>query len=254
MNPFAKLFMLVIGGVLAGCASTVSLPPASPVSGTPEENWAKVLRTHVNDKGQVDFLAVSKDMAPLSAYVNYIANTQPLTDSATFPTAGARLAHYINAYNAMAMYAVIALDIPKTNAGLRKVGFFYLKKYQLDGEVQSLYAYEEKIRNLGDPRVHFALNCMSVGCPILPQTPFKAEGLQAYLDQLTREFFADPTKLRVDPKAKTVYLSEILKFYTDEFLLEASSLIDYVNRYVDEKIPTDYEVEFIPYDWTINQS
>jgi len=48
-------------------------------------------------------------------------------------------------------------------------------------------------------------------------------------------------------------LSEILQFYTADFLAVAPSLASYVNRYRVALVPENYEVEFIPYDWTINR-
>ena len=49
-------------------------------------------------------------------------------------------------------------------------------------------------------------------------------------------------------------MSEILKFYKGEFITHTGSLIAYINQYIDEDIPENYDVEFVPYDWTINKS
>ncbi|MCI0400628.1 MAG: DUF547 domain-containing protein [Gammaproteobacteria bacterium] len=50
----------------------------------------------------------------------------------------------------------------------------------------SLYAYEnDVIRKLGEPRVHFALNCVALGCPILPKKPFTGKWLDAELERET---------------------------------------------------------------------
>jgi hypothetical protein len=50
----------------------------------------------------------------------------------------------------------------------QKIRFFLLRKYRVGGEDMSLYALENDIiRPLGEPRVHFALNCMAVSCPRL---------------------------------------------------------------------------------------
>lgn len=92
---------------------------------------------------------------------------------------------------------------------------------------------------------------MSVGCPRLPNVPFTAEALDKQLDQEARRFFSEPRNLQLEAERKTVRLSEILKFYTEDFLQRSPGLIAYVNRYVPEKIPEGYEVEFIDYDWTI---
>ena len=116
----------------------------------------------------------------------------------------------------------------------------------------SLYEYENKvIRPLGDARVHVALNCMSVGCPRLPRTPFLPHTLQVQLDREARTFYNESRNVAVDPEARVLRLSEILDFYRGDFLAQAPSLAAYVNRYRVERVPEDYAVQFIPYDWTV---
>lgn len=118
----------------------------------------------------------------------------------------------------------------------------------------SLYDYENKvIRALGDERVHVALNCMSVGCPRLPRTPFLADTLDQALQRESHLFFNDPRHVAVDHARRVARLSEILAFFPEDFLAKAPTLIDYVNRYRSDKIDPAYRVEFIPYDWTINR-
>ena len=104
-----------------------------------------------------------------------------------------------------------------------------------------------------DERVHFALNCMSVSCPRLPQVPFDGAILDRQLDAAAREFFAEPRNLTVDPSRREIRFSKILKFYMEDFLRKAPSLADYADRWRDDKLPKDYEVRFFPYDWTINR-
>lgn len=215
--------------------------------------WTRVLGTSVNERGEVDFHRLAKNPADLNAFVDYIANVSPESAPALFPTRESRLAYHINAYNALSMYNVIDSGIPKSLSGLRKVWFFGFKKFPVGGRAMSLYAYEnDLIRPMGDERVHFALNCMAVGCPRLPRVPFTASGLNEQLDRKARRFLAEPRNLELMPTAKTVRLSEILKFYREDFLRRSPSLIAYVNQYVPEKIPEDYQVEFIDYDWTVN--
>jgi hypothetical protein len=120
----------------------------------------------------------------------------------------------------------------------------------------SLYAYEnDVIRKLGDPRTHFALNCSARGCPVLPRTPFTGDKLDAELDRETHKFFSENRNLRIDHPNKTVNVSEILEFYTEDFTpTHAPTLIAYINRYLADPIPEDYAVQFIDYDWTIANS
>ncbi len=103
-----------------------------------------------------------------------------------------------------------------------------------------------------EERVHFALNCMSIGCPRLPQTPFTPDNLSDELSREAQRFFAESRNLQVDHEKKVVHLSEIMKFYKKDFLATSPSLISYINKYLKNKIPADYKVEFIDYDWTVN--
>ena len=217
------------------------------------EAWSRVLDCCVDDRGRVDFVRLAGDPRDLEAYVRYVAEVDPDSDAGSFPTVQARLAHHLNAYNALSMYGVIDLGIPRTNAGLRKIRFFFLRRYRIAGRKQSLHAYESRIRALGDPRVHFALNCMSVSCPQLPRVPFRGRDLEPQLDSAARSFVNDERYVQVDAPARKVRISAIFKFYTKDFLVEAESLLAYINRLRKGAIPADYEVEFLPYDWTINR-
>jgi len=121
----------------------------------------------------------------------------------------------------------------------------------------SLYAYENDIiRKVGEERVHFALNCMSKGCPRLPRIPFTGKKLDKELAEQARFFFSEERNVRVDEKEKKVYLSEILDFFPKDFLAKAPSLIAYANlhRPKVKSLPETYEVDFIPYDWKVNNS
>ena len=233
-----------------GAASAVSLDDA-------RAGYARVLQRHVNDQGEVDFAALRDDasdagLGVLEDYVQAIAST-PL-DAA--PTQQARLAHMVNAYNALSMYNVITSGIPPSHDGFAKVKFFVLRKFVIGGTPLSLYDFENSIiRKLGEPRVHFALNCSAVSCPVLPRAVFTAGGLNDELERETRSFFARSGNLRIDDAHRTVYFNEILKFYTEDFVpAHGNDLIVYAQRYTLQKIPVDYAIAFTPYDWTIANS
>ena len=88
-----------------------------------------------------------------------------------------------------------------------------------------MYDYEnDVIRPLGDPRIHFALNCMVKACPRLPQEPFRAENLDETLNALAREFVNDPRHVQVVEASHKVRLSEILSFYSIASILLFSGL------------------------------
>ena len=261
MNISLKFLLAMLSAALVSACSTVvktSQPdaPLMPLAQA-QQGYAAVLQRHVNDQGEVDFAALRDDrsasgLPSLEAYVQAIAAT-PLQAA---PTADARLAHMVNAYNALSMYNVIASGIPASHAGWSKVTFFLLRKFDIGGTTISLFAFENDIiRKLNEPRIHFALNCSAVSCPVLPRTPFTADKLNQELDRETRAFFARPENVRIDHAQRTVYFNEILKFYTEDFSpAHASSLIVYAQRYVSTALPADYQVAFTPYDWTIANS
>jgi Protein of unknown function, DUF547 len=246
--------LLLVLLLLNGCTTLVPIPTTPPIleKDHPIDDYARVLQNYVNERGEVDFQSLKKHRAGLDKYVVYIAQRP----ASSINNPNERLAHYLNSYNALSMYNVLESGIPKTHAGWAKISFFYLREFHIGGKPMSLYAYEnDVIRKLKEPRIHFALNCSALSCPILPRTPFTGAGLNQEFDRETRKFFSESRNLRIDHSSKTVYLSELLDFYTDDFVSKSTpSLIDYVNQYSPEKIPEDYVVEFIPYDWTIANS
>ena len=166
------------------------------------------------------------------------------------------MAYYINSYNALAMYGVIERGIPDGfTSFFSRAAFFKFRDVVIGGKVTNLYDFEnDVIRPLNEPRAHFALNCMVKDCPRLPQTPFYAETLDDTLEQATREFFGSKKHFYFDDKRKRVYVSEILDFYTEDFVAsgKVKDLPQYINQYLAEPIPKNYKLRFIDYDWRIN--
>lgn len=218
-----------------------------------EAIWTRVLERHVDQVGRIDFAGLKSDHADLDRVVAFIAAVDPVSSSAQFASLAARLAFYINAYNALAMFGVLNAGVPDRFDALGRLWFFSLRGNTIGGRSVSLYRLEnDVIRPIGDPRVHFALNCMVVSCPRLPRAAFTAESLDRQLDRAAHSFIAEDRNLRLDRQRRQVYLSAIFDFYTRDFLAQAPSLIAYVNRYRAEPIPLDYRVDFLEYDWAIN--
>lgn len=250
------VLLLLLMAMVSAC--TRFIPPPTPPQAaaiSPDAAWARVLDRSVDDQGRVNFTQIARDRSDLEAYLTYVAEVSPQSHPALFPGRWDVLAYHLNAYNALAMYAVIANHIPVAlDSFPKRVRFFKLTSYQIGGKKISLYDYEnDVIRPLGEPRVHFALNCMATSCPRLPRVPFRATILDQQLREAAVEFFGSPKHIRVDPASRTVLFSEILRFYTKDFVNPrvASSLIAYANTYRQEAIPEDFRVAFIPYNWTI---
>jgi len=238
----------------SACATQIPPPKTAAAPGTdPQKAWANHLARFVDAEGRMDFAGMAKDPADLDRYLDYVARVGPESAPGDFPTPESKLAYYINTYNAVAMYDVLKSNSP-ANLNDVKVTFFYKNRFLIGGRYISLYALENQIiRPMGDPRVHVTLNCMARGCPRLPQEPFRAETLNAQLDSQAREFFNQPRQVELQPENKTVRFSQILQFYTGDFLKKAPSLIAYANQYRESPIPADWKVAFIPYDWLLNK-
>ena len=250
ISTWAWIFLFLL---MTACASRVPLPPLERAAQTdPKAAWGRVLARHVDEQGRIDFTGVAADSQDLEIWIAYVAQISPRSHPDRFPTRGDQLAYYIDAYNALALYGVLRSGaVPK-----QKIRFFLLRQYLVGGEQMSLFTLEnDVIRPLGEARVHFALNCMGKSCPRLPREPWMAESLESRLSEASIEFLNDePKNVQIDDADQTVYLSEIMDFYDQDFLREAPTLIDYVNRYREQPIPSDYRVEFIPFDWRLNRS
>ena len=187
----------------------------------------------------------------------WIGEGSPRSNPRAFPTPAAALAYHLNAYNALAMAGVIDAGIPRDFANFfKRQRFFNWRKVKIGGADTSLSAYEnDVIRPFGDPRVHFALNCMVRDCPRLPRTPFQAETLDTTLNALTFEFFTQANHLRIADATRELWVSSLLKFYTADFIgdAEQSRLVEFINRYRDIPVPAGYRLRFMDYDWTVNR-
>lgn len=220
------------------------------------QDWEYVLANYVDEEGRTNFKGLSDDIAPLENVVTFIGFASPTATPELFTSPEEVMSYHINSYNALAMFGVIEKGIPEGfTSFFSRAAFFKFRDVVIGGKVTNLYDYEnDVIRPLNEPRVHFALNCMVKDCPRLPTTPFYPESLNETLEQLTYEFFNKQKHFYLDDKRKRVYVSEILDFYTEDFVAsgKAKDLPQYINQYIEQPIPANYKLRFIDYDWRIN--
>lgn len=266
------LLAIVIAGLtvwaLARWAKAGESRPSTPqiASTFTYEDWAYVLERFVDDTGRVDYSGLRDDREALDRFLGQVCRVSPRSHPDLFASDAESLAYYVNAYNALVFEGVLELD-PKaktvwgmTGTGL---GFFGLRKYEVGGEKLSLKKLEDDwIRaGFGDPRIHAALNCASLGCPRLPQEPFLPETLDEQLDAAMTEFVGDPRIVELSG-AESVALSKIFDWFRGDFLdferaqgRPDATLVDYVNRYrlESEQVPADADVSFPQYDKRLNR-
>jgi len=280
-----RQFLLTL--LLSAVASCSTIPPANhstePLgsAGFSHELIDQVQQRFVDSRGRVDYAALQADPGTLDGYYELIAAHTPDTGPELFPDENSRLAFWINAYNMAVMKAVIThypitsvSDVrppPLLSLLSEQSGFFYFQRLIFGGETLNLYALEHKVirERFPDPRIHFAINCASLGCPKLPTEAFQPERLQLQLERETRRFLNEERNLRVDDVARTVHLSSILSWYEEDFLdwyvrefpaVTDPTLLDYARLYttgdrlaaIERAQAVNYEIIIEPYDWRLN--
>ncbi len=250
--------------------------------GTPHpfshDDFTRLLSRFVNDQGRVDYTALQNDARDLERYYLLLSTYSPDSHPDLFPTAQSKLAYWLNAYNAAVIKTVLTYYPISSVGDIRppllffflphKSGFFLFQRVTFGGETTSLYFLEHRVirTRFADPRIHFALNCASGGCPRLPRQAFTAEQVDEQLDHEARRFLAEERNLVIDHENKIVSLSSIFQWYESDFLTwlqhqfpgRKATLLDYVALYVSAEKAEElqraasYAVRFLPYDWRLN--
>ncbi len=224
------------------------------------EAFDALLRRYVNEAGQVGYAgwkATPGDVRALEAYLTTLGCADFEADS----TREARLAFWINAYNALTLHGILR-EYPTTsirNHTARLVGYNIWKDLKLvvGGRPYSLDDIEHQVlRKMGEPRIHLALVCASRGCPPLWNRAYTGDGLDAQLAANGRRYLANPQNFRADPATRTVYMSKLFEWYGTDFGPTPAEQL----RALGSMLPAGSEwaatsagrVEFLSYDWLLN--
>jgi uncharacterized protein DUF547 len=253
MRIVAAVAVLAVASV--ACGATVK-PDAAAVAAAPVPfpwaQWDALLKKYVDGKGRVDYNAI--DRGAFDKVFAAVAASSPKKNPDKYASKDAHKAFYINAYNVIVWKNVLN-RLPKLkNVDSEKVSFFYFTKFLVGGDEINLYDLENKIvrPQFKDARVHFALNCASGGCPQLPQDAFTPEKVDAQLSREAKKFCNEKRNVDFDPATKKLKLSHIFDWYKDDFGKEPAKVIAWINQYRADKLSTDAKIEYVDYDWTLN--
>lgn len=264
----AKSLPLVLLLLLSTVYSAVSMAQE-----TLHQPWQTLLAQHVKPinnghSSQVDYAGMKMDRAQLKAYLAALGSV----DKNVFAqwSAPKQLAFLINAYNAWTVEFILTAypDL----ASIKDLGSFFSSPWSkkfipLLGETRSLDNIEHQLirgdNKYGDPRIHFAVNCASIGCPALREEAYSADKLEQQLNEQTVRFLTDTSRNRFNDSS--MELSAIFKWYGDDFTLGfrgSNSLPTFILLYHQALNLTpaqqallkseNMDNNFLNYDWALN--
>lgn len=224
--------------------------------------WAEFLAAHVSrDRDGVNRVAYGNvsdaDRERLAAYIARLTAV-PI---GRFSRA-VQLAYWINLYNALTVDLVLSvypidsiLDID-ISPGILAFGPWDAAMTQVEGRPLSLNDIEHRILRpiWRDARIHYALNCASVGCPNLQPRPFTAANAEDLLDAYAREFINGPRGVRIDNGRLVV--SKIYNWFADDFGGDDASIIGHLKVHalppLAEALGKIEKIHRYEYDWGLN--
>lgn len=217
------------------------------------ELYQNVLNTSVKE-GLVDYESIKTNPDDLN---NYLKQSSEITQK-TFEnwTEAEQLALLINIYNAQTL-ALVAENYPVMSIkdiSAESGGPWEQPIVNLFGEKITLNALEHNIirKNYAEPRIHFALVCAALGCPVLISDPYSAQILNDQLEQQTKVFLLDKEKNSINSKEKVLKLSPIFDWFKEDFIAESGSVVNFINPYFGNQANSDFEIEYTNYDWSLN--
>jgi len=268
MKVCKKLSRIILASILCISASTVVQSSESKTESHFHYNdYGKVLKNYVNEKNLVDYESLKANPENLNSYLKRIAEVSP-EKFQQWPDKE-RLAFWLNAYNAITLKVIIdhypieasfigSFRFPENS--IRQIdGVWDEITHTVMGRAMTLDQIEhDTIRvNFNEPRIHFAVNCASLGCPILRKEPYVASKLDSQLDDQVTDLMQDPEKFRIE--SNTIYLD---KYYTDKRFTHLGkterSVINFFYQYANEDLKhwmeeNQFDVSYLDYDWSLNE-
>ncbi len=262
--------------MLRSLAGTVLLLACTGAMGTvwafdhTHRNWDTLLKRHVvwisgGTASQVDYAGFKGDALALQAYLDSLSDVRQQTFNAW--SSDERLAFLINAYNAFTVQLVLT-RYPDLKS-IKDLGSFFSSPWKkrfvpLLGEVRSLDEIEHgMIRKPGvydESRIHFAVNCASIGCPALRDEAFVAAYLNEQLEDALVRFLSDKSRNRY--ASDSLEVSRIFDWYREDFERESGSVNGFLSRYAQVLADTEAArtrirdqsppIRFLRYDWRLN--
>ncbi len=234
--------------------------------------WTQILEKNlvaVSNTTKLKYSEIKKDTTDLDNYLKTVSGVSSNEYDGFSETQ--KLAFLFNAYNAFTVRLILnQKEIPKSIKDIKERSFsnplgnpWKHRFFNFLGASTNLDQLEHDLARpkYDEPRLHFAFNCASVGCPSLLKEAFVAEKLEVQLDQATRNFLGDASRNRWDATKKTLLLSKIFDWYGKDF--EKSKKLGPLRKFLGKHMnlpaevaalveTTETKIEFLEYDWKLN--
>jgi hypothetical protein len=246
--------------------------------------WTALLKKHVvlldgGKASQVRYAGFQQERGALKSYLGSLSNVTPQAFEGW--SKAQRMAFLINAYNAFTVEKILTRypdirsiwDFGKVFGNPFRDQFF-----KLLGQAATLDQIEhDTLRKPGaydEPRVHYAVNCASIGCPMLREEAYVAERLEAQLEEQAVRFLSDRSRNRYDAASGTLEVSRIFDWFKEDWMSgyrgldggtsPVQSREQYFARYAalladrpeHRKLIEDRKagLRFLEYDWRLNDA
>ncbi|WP_424096253.1 DUF547 domain-containing protein [Moorena producens] len=233
------------------------------------DDYATVLKTHVNNKALVNYQELQKKPEQLETFNASLG----AVDTSTYQSwdEAEKMAFLINAYNSFTLESII--DQNPLKKSIRDIkGVWKGRQFNIAGESKTLDNIEHKTlrTQFNEPRIHMALVCAAISCPPLRNEPYTGEKLDQQLDDQTQNFLVSPHGFRIDRQKGTVYLSSIFKWFgedwkktygvDDKFTGNANqrAVLNFISDYLSPEDQEyleqgNYKIKYLNYDWSLNK-
>jgi len=212
--------------------------------------YQSLLKNYISSNGKIDYKGLKKNETILDIYLDYLDKKIPLKKWSSDKAK----AYWLNVYNAYTLklvldnYPINSLkDIKKENRDAWGISFV-----KAGGSTYTLDYIEHKIlrRWHDDPRIHVGINSASMSGPRFPNFVFTEENTENKLNYLIKVFLNDRSKNKLSPKSPKI--SKIFQWYKEDFTIKGS-LISFINKYAITKINQDASIQYLEYDWGLNE-
>jgi hypothetical protein len=223
--------------------------------------YDQLLQTYVNGDGMVNYAAWRGSDTDRKSLQNYLLRLSQASPSVKASGAG-QLAFWINAYNATTIEGILQVYPTSSirNHTAKVAGYNLWKDLPLlvGGKPHSLDAMEHQVlRKMGEPRIHFAIVCASIGCPRLLNEAYTPDRIEEQLAMNTRDFFSRSQNFQVD-KSGVMHVSSILDWFGEDFgPTQQAQLLLCNNTFLRTlsvwQSNPHTRLVFQDYDWSLNE-